>query len=387
MRPGKRVVLVLLLVMAILLILAFSNAFNTNGRPETWMQGLEEKLYQGNLVVMNTTILINNTKMLLNGSLVVNSSGRLIVRDSEIRFLQDYSQQFGAWVNGNGSMELENVRLVTGGKWLNMNYDASSEIRLVNVKGEGCCLPWHSASTLSGNPRITIINSTVGITFNGNVTVEAEGSSLFLELVFTNASGTFSLPKGNVKEFKIGIPNNEGFLMNISTRNCTFSQWGATLDRDSDLTFKDSYMTVGMNAGTKAGSPSPYVRVSGLKSGMYEDFQLAFDSNRLRLVRTEVTSWYPQAWNNATIEVSDSDLADVQWNGQDARVVVRQSNVLIAIARHNVTYMFYDSVIAQDVIAEENSRIYLYNTTVRGEVREADNGMVFVDGERLGKKP
>jgi hypothetical protein len=387
MRPGKCVALVLLLVMAILLILAFSGFFNQNSRPEAWMRELKEQQHYGDLVVTNQTFVISKTRLVLKGDLIVNGSGRLVVRDSEIFFDQVYSQQYGARVNGNGSMELENVRLVTGGKWFNMNYDASCEIRLVNVRGEGCCLPWHSASTLSGNPRITIINSTVGITFNGNATVDAEDSMLFLEIVFTNASGTFSFPKGNVKKFRLEIPNNEGLLMNISARNCTFSQWGATLDRDSDVTFKDSYMTIGMNAGVKAVIPSPYVRVSGLKSGMHEDFQMAFDTNRLRLVRTEVTSWYPQAWNNATIEISDSDLADVQWNGQDARIVIRQSNALIAIARHNVTYMFFDSVIAQDVIAEENSRIYLYNTTVKGEMREAGNGMVFVDGERLGKKP
>ena len=174
---------------------------------------------------------------------------------------------------------------------------------------------------------------------NNNVTVTVRNkSSMFFELVLADVNGSFRLPQGDVDEFKLEIQNNWQDLMKIDVWDSSFSNWGATLDKHADITFVDTKITIGINAGSDWRLPAATVKASGLKAKSYEDYTLQFDTNLLRLLNTEVTSWYPQAWNGATIELSDSDLADLQNNGRDSKLIVRNSKVDIAIAWQNVGY-------------------------------------------------
>ena len=118
------------------------------------------------------------------------------------------------------------------------------------------------------------------------------------------------------------------------------------------------------------------MKVSDLRAKIYDDFTLNYDTNILRLINTEVTSWYPQAFREAVVEISNSDLADVSSNGQNAHLIIRNSTAAIAVARENVTYEFYDSVIEGDVVAQDNGKIYLYNTRIGGTITQKDNGKV-----------
>ena len=342
----------------------------------------EQTYFIGDLVVTNREHIINNTKFVIKGNIFVNGTGRLIVRDSELVFNQDYNQQFRVYIQDNAMLDFENVKLTTNGKWFNFLYNNNPQIKFKNVHGEDCCLPWHGSSD---NSRFDIKESTVGLTLSQNVKIDAVDSSLFFELVMTNSTGTFNLPKGHVDDYTLKIPNNENNLMQIAVKNSEFTDWGTTLDKYTDITFIDSKMTIGINAGSdwsRSESQNAYVKVSGLKTKTYDDFSLDFDTNKLHLINTFTRDWYPQAFNNATIEISDSDLADLQNYGGTSRAIVRNSNAMIAIARENVTYYFYDSVINQDAIAHDNANIYLYNTKVNGKLIEDGNGKVWVDGKR-----
>ncbi|HIH42904.1 TPA: hypothetical protein HA246_04635 [Candidatus Woesearchaeota archaeon] len=345
----------------------------------------EQTYFTGDLIVTNREHIINNTKFVIKGNIFVNGTGKLIVKDSELVFNQDFNQQFRVYIQDNAMLDFENVKLTTDGKWFNFQYNNNPQIKFKNVHGEGCCSPWHGSSD---NVKFDIKESTVGLTLSQNVKVDAVESSLFFELVMTNTSGTFNLPKGHVDDYSLKIPNNENNLMQIDVKNSEFTDWGTTLDKYTNITFVDSKMTIGINAGSdweRKESQNAYVKVSGLKTKTYPDFSLDFDTNKLRLINTFTRDWYPQAFNNATIEISDSDLADLQNYGGTSRAIVRNSNAMIAIARENVTYYFYDSIINQDVIAHDNANIYLYNTKVKGRILENGNGKVWVDGKRLEK--
>ncbi|TAL47383.1 hypothetical protein EPN87_02950 [archaeon] len=366
-----------LLILVIVAAIAFSGIYwLMNNNPSR-----QEVIHAGDLVISDGTYLIDNSKFILTGNLIVNGTGKLLVENSEMVFRQSYNQQYTFRTQDNAVVEMHNVKLNAEGKWFNLNYYDNSIVTLDKVEGVGCCSPWHSSM---GNVRFTINDSVIGLTINNNVSVVAEGSSLFLELVLTNVSGEFMLPKGYAESFRLDVPNAGNSLMVLDVKKSTFTDWGATLDMYSDVTFVDSSMTIGMNAGSDWTNPNSVVKISNLRTKTYENYSLAYDTNNLTLVNTFVRDWYPQAWNNATVEISDSDLADVQFSGATATVIVRNSNAAIAIARDHVTYMFYNSTIKQDAIANENSRIYLYNTKVNGAMLENDDGEIFIDGKRLG---
>src|SRR3989338_2181994 len=241
----------------------------------------EVNLYE-DLIVTDRELVINRSRLSLHGNLIVNGTGRLTVVDSEIVFVQDYNQQFRAYFRDNAVLDMENVRLRTGGNavWFNFDYRGNVAVSMKNVKGNDCCTPWHGASE---NVKFDIANSTVGVTINNNVSVTArDKSSMFFELVLADVKGRFSLPKGHVDGFQLEIGNNGQDSMSIDVRDSEFYHWGTTLDKHTDITFVDTVITIGMNAGSDWQLPSPVVKASGLKAEKYDDYSLQFDTNRLR---------------------------------------------------------------------------------------------------------
>ena len=341
----------------------------------------QEQNHIGDLIVSEGTKTIENTILTIKGNIFVNGTGTLIVKNSELIFDQEFSQQYRFYVQQNASLLFENVELDTKGKWFNFHYDGSPQVTFINVHGNDCCLPWHGSSE---NTRFTIEDSTVGLTLSQNVKIKADNSSLFFELVLTNVSGTFELPQEYREKYDLVIPNQNG-IMEIHVTNSTFTDWGSTLDRDTNITFVNSKMTIGINAGSDWQKPAPHVTVRDLKSETYLDYKLEFDTNHLHLVNTYVRDWYPQAFNHAVVEIDDSDLADLQFSSGDATIIVRNSVSSLAIARQNVTYKIYNSEITGDVVAHDDAEIYLYDTDVEGVIKEEGNGKVVVDGKRIGK--
>lgn len=339
----------------------------------------EVNLYE-DLVITDRTHVINRSKLLLHGNLVVNGTGKLVVVDSELHFVQDFNMQHRAYFYGDSVLEMENVKLSTQGKWFNFQYNGNVKAAFRNVHGDDCCLPWHSSLD---NASFDIRDSTAGITVSNNVNVMAENSSLFFELVLTDSKGRFSLPRGYKDKLNLDIPNENG-VIRLRANGSNFRQWGLTLDHHTDATFIDSYLTIGMNVGSDWRQSPSTVTFRGLKAKVYDDFSFGWDSNYLHLLNSEVTSWYPQAWNGATLIIEESDLADLQNNGQDSTVIVRNSKVALAIARFNVVQKYHNSTIEQDVIVHDDAQIFLYNTKVGGRMIENGNGRIFMDGKRLG---
>ena len=337
-----------------------------------------EKKIEGDLIISSGEYVIKDTNFKLRGNLIVNGSGKLIVQNSALFFEQEYSQQFRVYIRDRGGLEMKDVELHTQGKWFNFQYEDGAHVVFKNVHGEDCCSPWHGAS---GDSEFFISDSTVGLTLSSNVRVAAANSNLFFELVLTNVSGIFELPQGYTEKYDLLIPNENG-VMKIDTVHSTFTDWGSTLDKNTNVTFVNSKMTIGINAGSDWEKSEVIVKVKDLKTKTYEDYVLDYDTNTLHLVHTFVRDWYPQAFNNARVEIEDSDLADLQSNSGNAIIVVRNSVSSLAIARENVSYQFYDSTIMGDVVAHDTAQIYLYDTKVDGVIKEVGGGKVFVDGKR-----
>ena len=342
----------------------------------------QQEIHNGDIIISEGSLLVTDKKLIINGNLVVNGTGKLIVKDSILFFNQDYNTQYNFKTEDSAFIDLDNSRILTNNKWMNVDFNGNTTVVLENYTGQDPNIPWFNSGWQ--NVRINAKNSIFGISVLGNSIVEAENSGVFFELIFGNASGVFELPSGFIEEFSTSVENDLG-TYHIIAKNSTLRQWGTTIMYNSDITFVNSNVTIGMNGGASWPEyTSPEINVSGLKSRNYDFFELTFDTNHLKLINTYVTSWYPQAFGGAVMEISDSDLADLQWSGDKAKVIVRNTNMQIALARNNVAYYIYDSVINGDVTAKENGTIYLSNTQVNGNFNEVDNGRIFIDGTRLG---
>ncbi len=384
------VTIIFLLIVAFLFILIAFGTIDTFRSPfETFAEN--EEFHDGDLIIENSTYTIDNKYFKIKGNIFVKNNGKLIIRNSNVEFMQDYNTQYYlkacTWdiVQSPCSSELvfDNVKFFTNGKWMTINYGGKTNVTMNRVNSWNNNGPWHSSAE---NVNFKINNSVIGITPGGNTTISAENTNAFFELYLSYTNATFRLPQGETKSFGIDARNEDG-TVHIKTKNTYFRDWGATLNKHNNITFIDSSMTIGINAGSDwTGNTSPVAKVSGLKNKVYGDLLLDFDTNHLRLINTKTRDWYPQGRSNSTIEISDSDLADINYNGETATIIVKNSNAAIAVGRDNVTYIFYDSKIAGDVSATMNSKIYLYNTKVGGNLNEAENGQIYIDGKRLTHK-
>ncbi len=341
------------------------------------LENLEKMVQEGDLVISEGMYTLENKELLLKGKLVVNGTGKLFAKNVLLRFEQDYNNKYTFLIGNEAEVELENVYILTNGKWMYVEITEHPTVRIHQYRGYDPNIPWWNTGW---NSSVYVRNSLIGISVHGNSKLEIEGSNVFLELLFGNSSGSFRLPQGYVDTFSLEVGNDQG-VFEISARNSTIRQWGTTLMRNSHIIFVDSVLTVGMNAGSPWPEfTSPHIKISGLKAKMYGFFELPFDTNSIKLVNTTVTSWYPQVFGGAVLEISDSDLADLQWSGDQAKVIVRNSSLQIAFSKNEVVYEIYDSVIQGDVTATEHSRIYLYSTEVHGNIQEIGDGKVFVNG-------
>ncbi len=338
--------------------------------PFTALQG---ETHKGDLIVDDELFEITDKKFILEGNLIIKNSGKVVVTNSELVFPQEYNNHYRIQVRDHSKLILDNVEIKTNKKWMYASFFNYAEVTLNKVKSWDDNIPWYSAED---DTKVSVIDSSLGITVGDRSEVNAVKSNMFFELIFDDAEGEINLPTGYVKDFMLGVENGDG-TYTISAKDSILNEWGATLNKDSDITFKDSKLTLGMNID------SSEIKVSDLKAKKYQDFTLNFGTNRVKLINTEVTSWYPQAFEKATLDISYSDLADLQWNSGSSHVIVRDSTSSMVFGRDSVVYEIYDSKIEGDVIATENSKIYLNNTRVDGDLKEVGSGKIYVDDERI----
>jgi len=325
---------------------------------------------------------INNALVTVDGSIFIEGDGKLVIRNSYLNYSLDYTREHildvGEWGSDESpGLELYNVTVYNEGGWLYYSFEGRSKIVYDNVRHNDA---W---TTAGSNAEITVVDSDLGLTLIDNVTLRAENSFLFLELYLWNISGTYTLPTGYVEEQNFVFEKGRNTVV-IETSGCNFTDWGVTLSRYSNITFVDTVITIGMNAGDGAEVPEETIVLTGLKAERYDYFVLDYDTHHLELVNSTVTRWYPQVHGGAVLEISDSYLADLQANDGDSVLIVRNCTVQIAIANEEVTYYIYDSTIQWEVTATADSRIFLYNTEVGGTITELDNGQVFIDDEPYG---
>lgn len=347
----------------------------------------EPPVYQNAMIVSEDWIvedyqLVEDTLITLDADLKVLGEGKLVLRDCYLNITQEYNRehniQIGDWYSeAEPEFVLEKVHIDTNYIWMNTALTGRSKTRYVNVTFRDPNMPWHG---ISREAELDVIDSWIGVTCGENVTVRAVDSNVFFEIMFSNVNATYTMPLGYLEEQDYVIESNKD-RMTIETTGCTFRDWGLTLDYNTNITFVDTKLTIGMNAGMMVEAPEETIYLDGLKSGHYDYYEVDYHTNHLTLVNSEVSHWYPQAWGGAKVEITNSDLADLQWNGGDSVVTVRDSSLAIAFAMDNVTYYIHDSTIWGEVAATDNSRIYLYNTEVMGSIFERGNGQVFIDDQ------
>src|SRR5206468_578685 len=133
----------------------------------------------------------------------------------------------------------------------------------------------------------------------------------------------FGLPPGctvdETMPAKIGstpyiFPNDgdRGVNFRIRAVNVGSTNWGVSILPDSDITFRDTDVGIGMQL------PSTYsgltIQLDNLKSKLYVDDSWSFANSVLHLKNTYAEAWYPEASGDNRLIITNSTLADLDAN-------------------------------------------------------------------------
>ena len=118
--------------------------------------------------------------------------------------------------------------------------------------------------------------------------------------------------------------------------------------------------------------------LDGLARKLYADQEWQIGDAKLRLINTKTYGWEPNVWEDNTLTIKNSDFSGSSVNGGGGIYII--DNVTAdgpMRTNEKVQMTIKNSIIKGDVIAADDSKITLVNTTVKGRIIQEGNGMVY----------
>jgi hypothetical protein len=330
----------------------------------------------------SSVMLINDTHYVQRNKIFLHDDSKLIIRDSLFEHQHDYSFQHILEAYDSAQVIVNNSEIKSS-EWLNWNFYGDSSLTFNNVEQRRSFI-WH---WFPDRAKAFAYNSRLRATIDHNASFYIEnGTGVFIELAL-NSPSIFvdeSLPK------KVGhytFPNEDevGVTINLTMKNTETVGWGITAVPTSDVTYRD---VDGIVVTWSFGHPweGRTIVLEDLKSGYYRDrtWDLG-EGTRIRLVNTTVNKWSPIVGNGNTMIIRRSDLADNAFNWGDGKVVIEDSTLEFVRARNDVQISLVNSEVSGDVVVQDNGIITLNGTKVGGSIVEEDSGKVIVVSESSGE--
>ena len=320
---------------------------------------------------------IEDTRYVLRNSIVLGDGSFLVVRNSVLEFGNEFAYQWNLSADGNARVLLENSSIISSYP-MNFEFRGNSSLTMINVRKDSAdsTFPW---MTFGGGAKAFVYNSKFDGTLwdSAEVTVD-KSPSVYVEIVFPAGSAADEMFDVNLPDFSFPNENEVGIGYRLRIRDSTARGWGFTVRPQSNITIRGAHNVV-MTLVADEPWKNETVHLSGLKEKYYDDATWMFGDTSLRFVDVDAWQWSPLAYGDNSVFVSDSHLADIAWGGGHGKIIINNSDAFFLRAREEMEIVAENSRIHTDVIAIDNSRITLKNTTIGGKIVEEGSGRVTVE--------
>jgi|GEM_PF-3608407 hypothetical protein len=325
----------------------------------------------------NQRLEIIDAKYIQRNDIILSDNAELIVRDSYFSHEGHGAQAYTLKANDSSKVIFENSILRTS-SWIDWDFGGNSQI-IYNNTNKNSGNPWHG---LFENATAYVYNTNFGGTAISDSPkfIIRNSHELALELyVYENSTINEShLVPGYVDKFV--FPNerekNINYLIDIEDSNII--HWGIGIAPRGKVYLSDS-----RDVNFCMPILWPYINetfyFNNLRKGVvYEKRVIEYGGTEIYLENVSSRGWCFNVWDDNTLYVKNSDIDDINHNGGNGRQFYENIVSNVVIANENNYFEIKNSKIRGDVIAKGNSTIVLINTEVKGKIIEKDNGRIFI---------
>jgi rhodanese-related sulfurtransferase len=323
----------------------FSKVYNMLGGITAWKNAgyWIEIVHNGDLIIDGTqTFVIENCTYIQTGGILVRDSGKLVVRNSQLRINQTYVWHYVFRIEDFGALKTENS-VLTSDQALNFDFNEYSTADFSNVTlnlGEGSFFRFHEFSKATVHQfnvsnwhvllfdsysEASIINSVIYeiIVMDAACSIATSNSSIdwfSLQFGSNNAVSVDHLKPGFYELLNLQQTVIHGLPCNITLSNTYVDKWAVHSNYDSETTILDS--TIARFLTFIDGYSG---HISDLSPGFYEHKQVG----KILLNRTDITDWVVVHIFNSTVTITNSTVILSPHSNSD--VLVADSLVTLEI--------------------------------------------------------
>jgi hypothetical protein len=330
--------------------------------------------FNGSPIVLsgNQTLTISDPDYTIKANIILHDNSTLIIRDSLFRHANDFAAQFSLSVYDNARVIVERSTLSSTNSW--QFYDNAS-FQMTDVTND----IWMN---FSGQSTAVVRNvSQYRGTMSFSASVDIDGArEAGIEFVFPAGSTVDESMPATIGSTPYVFPNesDRGVNFRLRAANVGATDFGVTILPESNITFRDTRVGLGPELSrTYSGLTATF---DNLRRKLYADDSWPFAGGVIRLVNTYVDSWYPSASGNNRLIVTNSTLADIDGNQDQAQLSISDSLLSVPVARSSVRIDITRSVVNGDVTAIDNGIITITDSVVGGRFIKQGNGIIVATG-------
>jgi len=370
-----------------------------NDAPDETLTLTQDTTVTGDIVIMQQgTLVVDGVTLRLDGNIIVVDSGTFDMVGGTLAFQSVYRYQHGFSVSGSGTVRLSNASVTSNGHNLNAGFSESSRFELTDTtfaSGITTALFQDASADVNGsNPLEWVLQD------NGSLRIaHNNGPFIFWPIFPDGSTADISFPDGNhVDDFSLSDadPNVNGLGVSISLTDVGQVWWGLMLRSGADVTVRDSTMRTTGIIVDEGGDET----ITGLVNGQsYTDQTFSLAGSTYRLINSSVETWNVYAWGADTLsmdnclfgelgvlDVTDTTLTHCLIDGTGGYLFTdseTQTSLITStllsdtIANGQSLQLFvYSAIVNGDVIATDESIIFLVNTTTDRTPMARDSGLV-----------
>ena len=326
----------------------------------------------------NDSVTFENLDITVRAPITVMDNATLTIHNSRMTWDQTYHQEYWTTFQDNAHLVVDGLAVRSNHYyWYNWNYEGNADISIKNLSRD---LLW---TGMTDHVNYSADNSDIGLTVYGwddsmGNSVSVTNSLVYFELIPVAGVYDFSLPReGPIDYWKAG------FLGNVSATNSDIYKIDFDIVNDTHITIRDS-KDVSVGWILNYNDNSTY-ETNGVQNRHYDDQAWTVGDSSLRIVNTDIASFWPLSYGNFTWNVSDSTMVDVRAYDNTIRTFTNCTFFSIS-GYQNANITLLDSYVENNAMATGMSTVNLNQVTDNnGEFfyTVLDQGKIFRDGTAI----